>query len=308
MTPFRRGRFGALPARPRVPHPYLDAAARDVVVPSRHFGDPTIHVREWGAGPPLLLVHGFMTSGYSFRHVLEPLGARYRLIVPDLPGAGRSDKPDVAYDAPSLATFLLELCDALGLRGCLALGNSLGGYLAMRAALEDHGVFSRLVNVHSPGLPEARLSALSAVMRAPGARALVAALAGASPERWAHRNVHYYDESLKSREEAREYGAPLATSAGARAFARTLAEVLRPRDLAAFERALAARRDRALGFPVPLLMLYAEQDPMVPPSIGRRLAALVPDARLVWLARTSHFAHVDSPERLAPIVTEFFEG
>ena len=308
MKPFRRGRFEDLPERPRVPHPYFDTEVTELIVRSPHFRDPKIHVREWGSGPPLLLIHGFMTSSYSFRHVLEPLGRHHRLLIPDLPGAGRSDKPDVSYDAPSLARFVVELVDALGVRGCVALGNSLGGYLSMRAVLHDPGVFSRLVNVHSPGLPELRLSALGALVKVPGTRALTAYLARRSPLRWVHRNVHYYDESLKSLEEAREYGTPLSTAEGSWAFSRMLAEVLRPRDLAEFEQALAARRDRGLGFPIPLQLIYAEQDPMVPPAIGKRLSALVPDAEVHWLGETSHFTHVDSPERLVPLVSRFFSA
>lgn len=305
--PFRRGRFSELPDLPRIPHPYFDTDARDVTVRSPHFGSTRVHVREYGQGDPLLLVHGFMTSSYSFRHVLASLGAHYRLIIPDLPGSGRSDKPDCAYDAPSLARFVIDLVDALGVRGCPAMGNSLGGYLSMRAVLQDPHVFSALVNVHSPGLPEPRLRALAAVMAIPGTRALTAALAGFSPQRWVHRNVHYYDESLKSLEEAREYGAPLATPEGARAFARMLAEVLRPRDLADFERTLASRREQHLDFPIPLSLVYAKEDPMVPPRIGERLSALVPTAEMHWLGETSHFTHVDSPDRLVPLVLDFFE-
>jgi pimeloyl-ACP methyl ester carboxylesterase len=305
-APFRRGRFETLPERPGRPHPYFDSEAHAVAVDSRPFGRVRIHYRAYGAGPPLLLVHGLMTSSYSWRYVLDGLGRRFRLYVPDLVGAGRSDKPtDRAYGAPALATFIGELQQALGLRGCAAVGNSLGGYLCMRRALDDPGAFARLANIHSPAFPEPRLRALGALLRLPPLRALVAWLARRDPERWAHRNVHYFDESLKSREEARAYGEPLSTPDGARAFARWLAEALAPRDLADFARSLARRRDAGQPFPVPLLLLYARQDPMVPPSTGARLHALVPSARFEWLADSSHFAHVDSPDRVVPLLLDF---
>ena len=86
--PFHRGPFGELPERPRLPHPYGEAAKQEVVVESGAFGSVRTRVVTYGpeTAPPLLLVHGLMTSSYSWRYLLEPLGSKYRLYVPDLPG------------------------------------------------------------------------------------------------------------------------------------------------------------------------------------------------------------------------------
>jgi pimeloyl-ACP methyl ester carboxylesterase len=283
-----------------VPHGLARAASRTIELDSAHFGRHRVHVRELGEGPPLLLVHGLMTSSYSWRYVMEPLSRSYRVVAPDLPGAGTSDAPDVSYAPDAMARWIIDLVDALGIRGTRAIGNSLGGYLCMRAALADETVFSRLVNIHSPGIPDARLYALSAALSVPGLRAVLAGLARRDPERWAHRNVHYWDESLKSLEEAREYGAPLRTREGSRAFARWMGDTLSPGGMREFVRALQRRT-----FPIPLLLVYAQEDPMVPPQVGRALGALVPDAQLVWLEKSSHFAHVDSPGRLLEHVEPF---
>ena len=307
-VPFRRGRFEELPESPRLPHPYFRVAARDVRVRSAAFGDVRVRVREHGAGPPLLLVHGLMTSSYSWRYVLDELGASYRLYVPDLPGSGESDMPDVPYTAAAYASFLGELVDALEIRGCRAIGNSLGGYLTIRLALADGGAISRLAVIHAPGLPDLRYHALALATAIPGSRALLAHAIRRDPERWVFRNVHYWDESLKSREEARVYGAPLATAEGARAFVRILSEVLAPRDVAELEATLRARRERGERFPIPLSLVYARRDPMVPPSVGARLAALIADADFAWLDDTSHFAHVDSPKRLVARLAPFLRG
>ncbi len=306
--PFQRGRFADLPELPRRPHPYFKAESRRVRFESAPFGSIEIHYREFGAGPPLLLVHGLMTSSYSWRYVLEALGARWRLVIPDLPGSGESGKPDAIYAPRAVATCLGEFQRAVGIRGCATIGNSLGGYLCMWLALEDPGAFSRLVNVHSPGVPLVRLHALHLLFNVPGFEGLVTWLMRRAPERWVHRNVHYHDESLKSLEEARVYGAPLATPEGRRAFLRHLEETVAPGDMAELVRVLAGRRDRGEGFPVPLLLVYAEEDPMVPPSVGDSLSALLPGVPLVKLAATSHFAHVDSPERLVQAVLPFLEA
>jgi pimeloyl-ACP methyl ester carboxylesterase len=306
--PFEQGRYEDLPELPPVPHRYFDADTDDVVVSSKPFGRICVRVVSYGPAdaPPLLLVHGLMTSSYSWRHLLEPLGDRFRLVAPDLPGAGRSEPaPDRRHDARSLATFVGELQAELGLHGCQAVANSLGGYICMRRALTDASAFERLVAIHPPGIVEPRLVALHAALRVPGVAAGLARVVRHDPPRWAHRNVHYRNETLKSLEEAYEYGNPLASAEGARAFTRYLGESLDPRGLHVFDRELERRRDSGDGFPIPLSLIYAREDPTVPPKIGPKLHALVPDAQLHWLERSSHFAQVDSPDRLATLLAAF---
>ena len=94
-------------------------------------------------------------------------------------------------------------------------------------------------------------------------------------------------------------------AAGARAFIGYLSDALDPRELRAFERELRSRRERGEGFPVPLMLVYAREDPTVPPKVGRRLAALIPDAEFHWLEHTSHFVQVDRPDRLADLLADF---
>jgi pimeloyl-ACP methyl ester carboxylesterase len=88
---------------------------------------------------------------------------------------------------------------------------------------------------------------------------------------------------LKSLEEAREYGDPLSTTEGAQAFVRWLSQTLAPAELDRFAAQLRHRLDAGVAFPVPLLLLYATQDPLVNPAMGDTLHQLVPSATLVRL-------------------------
>ena len=307
-VPFKRGRFEDLPALPRRPHPYADTRAETVTVETPAFGRMRTHVRVHGSGPPLLLIHGLMTSSYSWRYVLEPLGQKYTLYIPDLPGAGRSERPlGPAYAPQALADWLGALQRVLGIRGERVIGNSMGGYLAMLLALSDPESMSRLVNVHSPGVPEARLGVLGAALAIPGVRVGLARWVQRDPLRWVHKNVHYWDESLKSLEEAHEYGDPLASHDGVHAFIKYLAETMALGPIRAFQQHLQDRQARGDAFPVPMLLLYARRDPMVPPRFGEVMAART-GAPLVWLDEASHFAHVDAVERFLPPVLEFLGG
>jgi len=299
---FVQGRFQDLPTQPRVPHDYFTTPSKEVVVPRTELGDVRIHYRELGTGEPLLLVHGLMTTSYSFRYVLAELARTRRVIALDLPGAGRSDMVRGSYAPDVLARFLGHFMTTVGIEGSDVVGNSMGGYLTMRLAVERPELVRRLVCIHAPMFPSARFQALRLATRLPGASALLHAIVARDPLRWAHRNVHYFDESLKSLEEAEEYGRPLAARDGCDAFFRYLSETLDPRAFAAFARTLEATRP----FPVPLLLLYTrEDDPMVPPEVGRRLAQTIPDAKMVWLDRASHFPHVDAPAATLAAIGDF---
>jgi pimeloyl-ACP methyl ester carboxylesterase len=301
--PFEQLAFEAIPETPRKPHDYAATTARELTHDSRPFGRIAIHFREHGSGPPLLLLHGLMTTSYSWRYVVKELGERFRVIAPDMPGCGKSGKPEARYDAASLAAWVSEFVDAAEIRGCVAIGNSLGGFVMMRAVLDDPSLVARLVNMHSPAFPEARYFALHAALAIPGVRGLLARRIQKDPLRWAHAKVHYSDETLKSLEEAHAYGDPLATPEGVRAFIGYLAGAVAPHGFARLVDDLAERE-----FPVPLQLLYAKEDPLVRPENGARLAKLVPKAELVWLDRSSHFAHVDTPREVLDAVVPFLEG
>ncbi|MEO6420054.1 MAG: alpha/beta hydrolase [Polyangiaceae bacterium] len=307
-APFVRGPFAELPDRPRLAHGYDDTMARELVMDSVPFGKIRVHYREHGEGPPLLLVHGLMTTSYSWRYVFAELGKRYRVIAPDLPGAGATDKPlDREYSIEALATWVGEFQRALGIRGTRTVGNSLGGLICMRLALDDAEAFSRLVNIHSPLFPEARHAVLHGALLVPGVKSLLARVIRMNPHRWVHRNVHYHDETLKSLEEARAYGDPLDAPGGAEAFIRYLSDAISTRSFSKIAHTLEERHRAGTKFPVPLLLIYARKDPMVRPENGARLAKLIDDAKFVWLEESSHFPHVDSPERLLEEVLEFLD-
>lgn len=306
--PFKQGRFDQLPAEPPRPHDYFNLPSEQVRLSTPGFGEHRVFLKRVGSGPPLLLVHGLMTSSYSYRYIIPELAQRFEVFAPDLPGAGRTQlsvkKAD--FSADSLAEWLKALVDTLGIRGCDAVGNSLGGYLCMKAALRDHALFRRLVNLHSPARPNLRLRALHQALRLPGARLGLSAFVRRSPERWAHRHVHYADEGMKSLEESRVYGEPLTYERGARAFVSYLAETLDPRGFDELLSELEARTRRELPFPVPLLLVYSDRDPVVEPAHGDALLQAVPGAEFVRIPGVSHFPQVDAPEVLLQALGAFF--
>lgn len=303
MTPFEQVPYPDLPQQPRLPHVFAEAEAHSAPLQTPHFGSHTVSWRTYGEGPPLLLVHGLMTHSYSWRYAFRTLGARFTCYAPDLVGAGETDPVDRDYTPDAVADWIGAFIDLVGIRGCPTVGNSMGGYLCMRLAMRDPEAMGRLVNLHAPGLVTPRMHLLHRAMSLPGAYGILWRLVSRNPARWAHNNVHYYDETLKSLEEACAYAAPIATREGCLAFGRYLHQTLAPAEMKSF-----AERLQADGFPIPLQLLYAEQDPMVPPGVGLRYKALVPAAELVWLQAASHFAHVDAVDAFTDAVLPFLSS
>lgn len=307
LRPFEPLPFAEVPSLPRLPHAFFSPETRteEIEVRTPAMGRVTLSVKRYGKGPKLFLVHGLMTSSYSFRYLFERLGGAYELLVPDLPGAGRSEPldPDVPLAPEALADVLAAAMRALGAEGAPVLGNSMGGYLAMWMALRHPEVTSRVLDLHSPGVVTPRMIALDAAFRLPIAPAALDVLVSRNPRAWVFRNVHYYDETLKSREEIEEYARPLGTALGRRAFARYLGDTLSVRGMRAFAGELSRRT-----FPVPLALVYTRRDPMVPPGVGPRLHAMAKGSTLHWLEEGSHFAHVDAPDAFLEVARPFLSG
>jgi pimeloyl-ACP methyl ester carboxylesterase len=87
-----------------------------------------------GDGPPVVLVHGLGGTIENWRGLGPPLAARHRVVVPDLPGHGRSAPLPEAPDMDALAEAALGVADAGEIRDAVWIGHSLGGVVALRAA------------------------------------------------------------------------------------------------------------------------------------------------------------------------------
>lgn len=307
-----------LPAEGPCPHPYyaiedafLNVTFRDDVGRDRRV---CVRHKVTGDGPPIVLVHGLMTSSYSWRYVLAPLGRRYRVFAPDLVGAGLSDKPlDLRYSVENVARFLAAYVRTVSKGPVYLVGNSLGGLYALRALMQDGpAIARRFVLMHAPGYPLVRTRLLSSIFHAPAlgpaVAELVARTAHRFPEAFVAKNVHYARSDMMSQEECAEYGRLFETLEGARVFAKILEESLDPEEHAAIIGELKARATHGPPLPCAVKILYARKDVMVPPSFGPRYHEDIPGSELVWMDDASHFLHVDAPERTVHEITSFDPG
>ena len=167
-------KYNDLPETPVRPHTYFALKSIEVSVKHPDRKAPiNIHCKISGNGPPLLLIHGLMTSSYSFRYVIPELAKKYRVIVPDLPGAGRSQAPlDLSMSPQSVAKFLDALVDTLPIKPPYVIGNSLGGYQALWFAILFPAQVRKLIVIHAPGFFQLQTFALRSLLASPVGRAL----------------------------------------------------------------------------------------------------------------------------------------
>lgn len=100
---------------------------------------------ERGTGPPLLLVHGLLVTGEMFEPVIGHFASRYRVVLPDLRGHGRSRKLPPPYTVVQLASDLARLLNHLGIESTAVLGYSQGGAVAQQLVLDYPERCNRLV-------------------------------------------------------------------------------------------------------------------------------------------------------------------
>ena len=109
-----------------------------------------MHVAEAGSGEPLLLLHGFPQHWWAWRRVIPALAGQYRVICPDLRGAGWTDAPPDGYTNEQLLADVVALLDALELETVSLLGYDWGGHVGFRLCLHHPERVARFVCVSTP--------------------------------------------------------------------------------------------------------------------------------------------------------------
>ena len=131
--------------------PNLPAGFNDMFT-SRYVdtGELRQHVVTGGAGPPLLLVHGWPQTWYAWRLVMPALARDFAVVAPDQRGCGLSGRPEGGYDTGTLAGDLVALMDALGHRRFAVVGHDTGMWIGYALAADDPDRIARLAVAETP--------------------------------------------------------------------------------------------------------------------------------------------------------------
>jgi 2-hydroxymuconate-semialdehyde hydrolase len=246
-----------------------------------------------GAGEPVVFVHGFPTSSHLWREVVPLVPTGHRVVVVDLLGYGRSDRPlgrDLSLKGH--AERLIALLDVLRITRATVIGHDIGGGVAQLLAVRHPTRVSRLCLVNSVGFDDwptrnVRLAKASL------------ALTRHLPATWILSVVRGdlqrgYTEQERGSHSIEQYVRPFATPDGRDA----LVEHLLALD-SAETTALAPRLKDVVA---PTALIWGEHDPFLSPSIGKRLQEAIPGATLDILGDVRHFTPEEAPETMGRIL------
>jgi pimeloyl-ACP methyl ester carboxylesterase len=164
----------------------------------------------------------------------------------------------------------------------------------------------KLVVIHAPGFPQLQVSALRLYLASAFGRSLFRKLIFRDPEAFVAQNIHYYDSTIMSHEEAREYSSIFRDQARTDVFIRIFRESFKPHSMRELVERLSAMRQDGRALP-PVRLFWAKHDVLVPASFGLRYQKLLPSAELVWFDHAGHFLQVDDPGRTVKEIMRFDE-
>jgi len=232
---------------------------------------------EQGTGPVLVLVHGMSGSaGFEWGRVIDPLSRRFRVIAPYQIGFAPSDQPDLSYDAATSVEYLGGFMATLDLKDVTLVGESYGGWVVAHYALAAAGRTSR--DRHRPAIK--RLVIVDGAVH----------LEGMPPA--GGRGVN--DPAVLKQAEGFWTTQPKVDNSlvTKRVFAGPIfKEAVRAEDLATLH--------------VPTLVVWGENDELVPLEQGRRIAAEIPGARLAIVPNCGHIPSVEKPAAFVNLIEGF---
>ena len=268
-------------------------------------GARQIHVAEFGAGTPLLLLHGGGPGASGQSNYVRNIGAlaqHFRVLVPDLPGYGRSSKQvDAADPFGDQAAAMLGLLDALDVERAHVVGNSLGGACALRMALDAPQRIGRLVLMGPGGI------GISQSQPTDGLKRLLGYYAGEGPSFDKLRTFIcqdlVYDASQVSDAVLQErYAASIDPEVVANPPLRA------PQDLAAFKRLDFLLDARLPALATPTLVMWGAQDRVNPPSGAAALQQCMQACDTVLFSRTGHWVQWERAAEFNAFVAGFLQA
>lgn len=269
-------------------------------------GQPIFYA-EAGTGPAVVMLHGGGpgASGVSnYSRNIDALAGKYRVIVPDMPGYGRSVKTLEQSDPfGGLADAIRGLLDVLDIATAHLIGNSYGGAAALRLALDTPSRVGKLVLMGPGGIGTTR------GLPTEGLNNLLGYYGGDGPsrdklEKFVRTYLVYDGASVPDELIDLRYQASIAPEVVANP---PLRRPSGPTALRTLWRMDLTRDSRLKKLPTPTLVLWGRDDKVNRPSGGPLLLNSMPNAELVMTSRTGHWMQWERADLFNRLVLEFLE-
>jgi pimeloyl-ACP methyl ester carboxylesterase len=268
---------------------YTNEASQFIELPS----GLTAHVRDEGPrdAPVLVLVHGSSASLQTWEPWVERLSDDFRIITYDQPGHGLTGPtPDGNYDTAVFVETLDGVANALGLTEFAVGGSSMGGWVSWNYALAHGDRVTGLALIGASGVPDAQPRKLPIGFRIARMPVISRLMEKITPRSMVERSIRQSVSNQEIVDDAmvdRYYDLLLYPGNRAATGARGRAErtVASPESMAAIT--------------VPTLLIWGEEDPLVPLSSGQWFDEHIPDSVLIAYPAIGHIPMEETPDRSA---------
>lgn len=253
------------------------------------------HVQMMGQGPVVLLLHGTAASVHSWRDLLVPLSARFRVVAPDLPGHAFTAMPAPhRLSLPGMAAAVEALLTRLGLDPVLVIGHSAGAAILIQMAVDRRIAPASLISINGalrpfPGMVAPIFSSLSKLLFVNPFTPRLFAYAAQDRKRVA-KLIHDTGSKIDAR--GIDLYARLMANPGHIAGALGM---MAHWELGRFE-------DELRRLQTPLVLVVGERDKAIPPSDADRVQALVRTASIIRMPGLGHLAHEEHPEEVLHVI------
>ncbi len=256
-----------------------------------------------GQGQPLILLHGFGGSSYSWRHVAKVLSSDYKVILIDLKGFGLSEKPlDDEYSPADQGHIIEEFIKENSLNNIILGGHSFGGAVAVMTFLHlnkaNNNPVNKLILIDSAAY-EQDFPAFITLLRKPFWANVVLSILPSSLSVNIVLRKAFYDDSKVSDEMIRTYASYLNLPGANHALMKT-AQNLIPHNINEI-----IQQYKHINIPV--LLIWGEMDEIIPISIGKKLSESLPNAKLAIVPNCGHMPQEECPKETIEIVSSFLK-
>lgn len=252
----------------------------------------TISFEDVGAGPPVVLGHSFLCSGKMWCGQVPALAGKCRVLNLDFRGHGSSGRVTRAFSLYDAVSDVVAVLDQLGIEKAVWCGLSVGGMVALRAALTCPRRVGGLILLDTDAGAETAIRKLRYYAMGLGVRLLGIGPFLSPIARLMFGATTRQRNPTLVREWKREFSTVHVPS------------VLRCLDALMRRDSLLARLPQIT---VPALVLVGEEDRSLPPSLARRIDDLLPDSRLVEIPAAGHLSALEQPAAVTEAILHFLE-